>query len=64
MTNEEIADKLEIYNKWRRGEPPFDSSICKLPIEPKELGLLIDVAIVKLRMKQGEKKMSKNTKKR
>lgn len=62
MTNEEIADKLEIYNKWRRSEPPFDSGFCKLPIEPKELGLLIDVAIVKLRMKQGEKNVKKHEK--
>ena len=56
MTDAEIADKLENYNRWRRGEPPFEEGGCKPPFEPKELGLIIDEAITRLRMKQGRKR--------
>ena len=55
MTDNEIADKLELYNKWRRGEGGFSKPGCKPPMEPGELGLVIDAAIVRLRMRQGRK---------
>lgn len=49
MTDNEIADKLELYNRWRRGEGVFSKPGCRPPIEPKELGLVIDAAVKRLR---------------
>ena len=43
MTNKQLADKLELHQRWRRGE------LEEMPMEPKELGLLIDEIIDRLR---------------
>lgn len=43
MTNEELASKLELHQRWRRGD------LEEMPMGPKELGLLIDEVIVRLR---------------
>lgn len=43
MTNKELADKLELHQRWRRGE------LEEMPMGPKELGLLIDEIIDRLR---------------
>ena len=43
MTDKELADKLELHQRWRRGE------LEEMPMEPKELGLVIDEVIAKLR---------------
>lgn len=43
MTNKQLADKLELHQRWRRGE------LEEMPMEPKELGLVIDEAIERLR---------------
>lgn len=56
MTDNEIADKLELYNRWRRGEGEFSEAAARPPFEPHEIGLIIDAAIVRLRMKQGRKR--------
>lgn len=43
MTNKQLADKLELHQRWRHGE------LKEMPMEPKELGLVIDEAIERLR---------------
>lgn len=43
MTNKQLADKLELHQRWRRGE------LEEMPMEPKELGLVIDEVIERLR---------------
>lgn len=54
LTNQQIAEKLDLYNHWRRGDCPFEEPGCNPPMEPKELGLLIDEAVLRLNMKQKE----------
>lgn len=49
MTNIELADKLDLYNHWRRGDCPFEEPGCEPPMTPKELGLLIEEVIKILR---------------
>ena len=48
MTDAELADKLELHNRWRRGE------FGKMPLSPKELGEVMDEVIRRLREKGGE----------
>lgn len=49
MTDAELADKLEMHNRWRRGE--FD----KMPMSPKELGEVLDEVIRRLRQRSRKK---------
>ena len=54
MTNKELADELELHQRWRRGE------LEKMPLEPAELGQVIDETIRRLRaMDRKEKKTEK-----
>lgn len=39
MTKNKVAQKLEEYNKWRRGDENYSQP------NPKELGKVIDLAI-------------------
>jgi len=48
MTNQEIAQKLREYNEWRRGEGKYGKGGEKQPMEPKELGQVIDLAAKRL----------------
>jgi hypothetical protein len=48
MTNQEIAQKLREYNEWRRGEGKYCKGGEKQPMEPKELGQVIDLAAKRL----------------
>ena len=43
MTNKQLADKLELHQRWRRGE------LEEMPMGTKELGLVIDEVIERLR---------------
>ena len=43
MTNQELADKLELHQRWRRGE------LEEMPMKPSELGRVIDEIIQRLR---------------
>ena len=43
MTNKELADKLELHQRWRRGE------LEEMPLPAKVLGLVIDEVIERLR---------------
>lgn len=52
MTNAEIAQKLKTYNEWRRGEGKYDKGGEPCPIEPKELGVVIDLAAKRLESAQ------------
>ena len=54
MTNQELADKLEMHQQWRRGE------LDEMPMKPSELGQVIDEIILRLRgMDQKRKGRSK-----
>jgi hypothetical protein len=54
MTNQELADKLELHQRWRRGE------LEEMPMKPSELGQVIDETILRLRgMDQKRKGRSK-----
>lgn len=50
MTDEKTLKVLEEYQKWRRGEPPYDpkddlAENKTMPYSPKEVGEAIDAAI-------------------
>lgn len=50
MTTTEAAKILAEFNKWRRGEPPYNWSDDpkkrkELPYTPKQIGEAIDVAV-------------------
>lgn len=53
-TDDLLAELLEDYNKWRRGEHPYDGetpeTFLQCPFEPKELGVLLDECARRLRM--------------
>ena len=54
MTNQELADRLELHQRWRRSE------LEDMPLKPTELGQVIDEAILRLRgMDQKKKGRSK-----
>ena len=40
-----IASCLDIYNRRRRGEPPYDRERYTSPFTPYELGAIIDRAV-------------------
>ena len=48
MTDAELADKLELHNRWRRGE------MDEMPLKPKELGEVIDEVVRRLRQRSGK----------
>ena len=48
MTDAELADKLELHNRWRRGE------LDEMPLKPKELGEVIDEVVRRLRQRSGK----------
>lgn len=50
-TNELLAEWIETHNQWRRGLPPYDTTGCEPPFEPKDLGLILDEAARRLREK-------------
>jgi hypothetical protein len=43
-THKRLAEMLREHNKWRRGEPPYDSIGANPPFLPIELGVLIEEA--------------------
>lgn len=47
MSAAEVAKHLAEYQKWRRGEPPYDYGLIpkQHPFTPYELGEIIDRAI-------------------
>lgn len=49
MSNKDLALILNTYNHWRRGDTPFEEPGCLCPVSAKELGLLIDETILRLK---------------
>ena len=49
MTDAQLADKLEMHNRWRRGE------LEEMPLKPKELGEVLDEVIRRLRQRSRKK---------
>ena len=46
MSAAEVAKHLVEYQKWRRGEPPYNYGLTpKHPFTPYELGAIIDRAV-------------------
>lgn len=47
MSAAEVAEQLQEYQKYRRGEPPYDYGITphRQPFTPYELGAIIDRAV-------------------
>ena len=45
MSAAEVAEQLVEYQKYRRGEPPYDYGTDKQPFTPRELGDIINRAI-------------------
>lgn len=47
MSSEEVAEQLVEYQKYRRGESPYDYGITphRQPFTPRELGDIINRAI-------------------
>ena len=45
MTRKEIIKKLDLFNRWRRGDCPFEEPGCRPPMEPNELTELINTVI-------------------
>jgi hypothetical protein len=47
MSSAEVAKQLVEYQKYRRGEPPYDYGVTphRQPFTPKELGAIIDRAV-------------------
>ena len=50
MTPTEAAKILAEFNRWRRGEPPYDwsddpANRKDLPYTPKQIGEAIDIAV-------------------
>ena len=51
MTNKQLAEKLDLFNRWRKGDCPFEEPGCNTPIEPTDLGMIIDEVIKRLNAK-------------
>lgn len=47
MSAAKVAAQLQEYQKYRRGEPPYDYGITphRQPFTPRELGAIIDRAV-------------------
>ena len=56
MSAAEIAKQLQEYQKWRRGEPPYEYGGYNMPFRPHELGAIIDRAVEILSKARGENK--------
>ena len=57
LTPLELAEKLQLHQRWRRG------MIDKMPLEPKELGEVIDQTIRFLKASEKPPKKLKNQRK-
>jgi hypothetical protein len=53
MSAAKVAKQLQEYQKYRRGEPPYDYGITphRQPFTPYELGAIIDRAVELLKEK-------------
>lgn len=63
MKVRKIVARLREYNKWRRGQAPYDKVGAELPFTAREIGYLIDDAIGALEEKQSENQSRKTTRK-
>jgi hypothetical protein len=51
MTNQQAAKILADFNKWRRGDKPYDSPLKEFPFDVARIGLAIDLAVEALKKK-------------
>jgi hypothetical protein len=51
MTAKQAAKILTDFNKWRRGEKPYNNVIIALPFGAVEIGVAIDLAVKELKKK-------------
>lgn len=45
MNEDNAIQIVEEFQKWRRGEKPYDYFPCEMPYTPKEFGEAIDILL-------------------
>ena len=56
MSAAEVANQMQEYQKWRRGEPPYEYGGYNMPFRQHELGAIIDRAVELLKEARNEQR--------
>lgn len=54
MSNRQIANLIDEFNRWRQGDCPFEEPGCNPTMEPNEISMILNEAVIRLKTKNKE----------